>query len=260
MSQFSVLVQKELRESWRSFKLLWIPLVFILLGVSDPLLNYFMMDILKAVGGMPEGFEMVMPEFTPADILAASTGQFQSVGLIVLITAFVGSVSRERQNGTATLLYVRPISYVSLFLSKWVVAALVAIVSVVAGYAASTYYTIILYGTVEWDRFFAMLGTYIIWICLVMAITLAMSASFKTVVAATITIILVLVGLIVDSFIGSFWSVSPWKLANFALALLSDYYDKTDFVITLGLSISLIILFIIIGIVMSKRNASTTKI
>ncbi|SOC23165.1 ABC-2 type transport system permease protein [Ureibacillus xyleni] len=260
MSQFNVLMGKELRESWRSFKILWIPLVFILLGVSDPILNYYLMDILKAVGEMPEGFQMVMPELSPADILAASTGQFQSIGLIVLIATFVGTISRERQNGTATLLYVRPISHMALFLSKWLVACLVAVISVIAGYAASLYYTVLLYGPVQWDQFIGMLATYLLWICLIMAVTVAMSAAFKTVIAATLTIIMVIGGTIFESLIGSFLSISPWKLPSSALSLLSDYYDRTNFILNLSLSTGLLIFFIVLGIFMCQRNASTTEI
>ncbi|MFP3802363.1 ABC transporter permease, partial [Paraburkholderia sp. SIMBA_027] len=91
------------------------------------------------------------------DIVVASTGQFQSIGLIVLIATFIGTISRERQNGTATLLYVRPISHRAVFLSKWLAASLVAGVSVIAGYIASLYYTVMLYGPVEWNRFMGML-------------------------------------------------------------------------------------------------------
>ena len=172
MQQFNALLLKEWRDSWRSFKLVWIPLVFLLLGVSDPIMNYFMEDILQAVGNMPEGFEMIMPELKPADLLTASTGQFQLIGIIVLIAAYIGTFSRERQNGTATLLYVRPISFSALFLSKWVVASIVAVISAVAGYAGSMYYTALLYGTVDWAKFFAMVGTYCVWLMFVMALRL----------------------------------------------------------------------------------------
>lgn len=260
MSQFSVLVVKELRESWRSFKFLWIPLVFILLGVSDPILNYFMEDILNSVGNLPEGFQMVMPEFKPEDLIVASTGQFQSIGLIVFISSFVGTISRERQHGTATLLYVRPISYTTFFLSKWVVSCLVAIVSVMAGYAGSLYYTTILFGAVEWNRFFGMLVTYLVWICLVMAVTVAMSAAFKTVIAATFSFLLIFIGVFIDGLIGNYWSVSPWKLANYGLALLTDSVEKSDFIATLSLSIVVIFIFVAFGIGMCKRKAATTKI
>lgn len=260
MQQFNALLLKEWRESWRSFKLLWIPLVFLLLGVSDPLMNYFMEDILNAVGNMPEGFMMTMPELQPADLLAASTGQFQSIGIIVLIAAYIGAFSRERQNGTATLLYVRPISFSSLFLSKWLVASVVAIVSAVAGYAGNMYYTALLYGTVEWSKFFAMLATYSMWLLLVMAVTVAMSAAFQTSIAATIAIILVPIGLFIDLIIGTFWKYTPWKLANYGVALLTDSVLMKNYWTTFGIVGLLTIAMLLFGIFMSKRNMGNVKI
>ncbi|MEK4227952.1 ABC transporter permease [Solibacillus sp. FSL H8-0538] len=260
MNQFNVFLRKEWRESWRSFKFIWIPLVFIMLGVSDPILNYFMDDIMQSVGNMPEGFSMTMPEFQPVDLLLASTGQFQSIGLIILIAVFAGSVSRERQNGTATLLYVRPISFRALFLSKWTVASLVAISSAMAGYTGSMYYTAILYGTVNWSKFAAMLGTYFVWLVFVMAVTLAMSAVFKTIIAATLSIVIVPIGLIMDSLIGSFWTVTPWKLPGYGVLLLTDSVSMTDYWWCFGLTLALTILFIVLGMYFSKRNASTVKV
>ncbi|MER2129057.1 ABC transporter permease subunit [Solibacillus sp.] len=260
MQQFNALLLKEWRDSWRSFKLIWIPLVFLLLGVSDPLMNYFMDDILQAVGNMPEGFEMIMPELKPVDLLAASTGQFQLIGIIVLIAAYIGTFSRERQNGTATLLYVRPISFRALFLSKWVVASIVAVISAVAGYAGSMYYTALLYGTVDWLKFFAMVGTYCVWLIFVMALTIAMSAAFQTAVAATITIVLIPFGLLIDQLIGSFWEVSPWKLANYGVALVTDSVLMKHYWWTFGFVVVLMVASMMFGIVMSKHNSSKVKI
>lgn len=260
MQQFNALLLKEWRESWRSFKLIWIPLVFLLLGVSDPLANYFMDDILQAVGNMPEGFEMIMPELKPADLLVASTGQFQLIGIIVLIAAYIGAFSRERQNGTATLLYVRPISFRALFLSKWIVASIVAVISAVAGYAGSMYYTALLYGTVDGTKFLAMVGTYCVWLIFVMALTIAMSAAFQTAVAATITIVLIPFGLLIDQIIGGFWTVSPWKLPNYGLALITDSVVIGNYWGTLVLVVVLTVTIIVFGIVMSKRSSSKVKI
>lgn len=260
MQQFNALLLKEWRDSWRSLKLIWIPLVFLLLGVSDPLTNYFMKDILQAVGNMPEGFEMIMPELKPVDLLVASTGQFQLIGIIVLIAAYIGSFSRERQNGTATLLYVRPISFGALFLSKWIVASIVAVISAVAGYTGSMYYTALLYGTVDWTKFVTMIGTYCVWLLFVMALTIAMSAAFQTSVAATITIVLVPLGLLIDQIIGGFWTISPWKLANYGLALMTDSIQMTHYWWTFGLIVVLTVVTILFGIVMSKRNRGNVKI
>lgn len=260
MQQFRVLFKKELRESWRSFKFIWLPLVFILLGVSDPLTNYFMDDIMKSVGNMPEGFSMTMPELQPADLVAASTGQFQSIGILVLIATFAGVISRERQNGTATLLYVRPISFSALFLSKWLVASLVAIISALAGYAGSMYYTAILYGTVEWTKFAAMVGTYILWLLFVMAVTVAMSAAFSTTVAATLSIVVIPVGIIIDSLIGSFWTVTPWKLASYGVGLVTTSTEMDLYWWSLGVTLALTISCLIIGIFFIQKRASTVKV
>ena len=46
--------------------------------------------------------QMLLPELRSVDLLAASTGQFQSIGTIILIVASIGTFSRERQNGTVT--------------------------------------------------------------------------------------------------------------------------------------------------------------
>lgn len=260
MTAFKVLMLKEFRECWRSFKFLWIPIVFILLGVSDPLTNYYMEDILAAVGNMPEGFQMFMPELKPADLLVASTGQFQLIGLIVLIAVFVSSVSRERQNGTATLIYMRPVSGAALFGSKWLMATIVGVVSVGCGYAASMYYTWILYGGVSATKFAAMLGTYILWIMLVMAITLAMSACFRTVVAVVMAVVLVLLGAIIDSLIGVNWHYTPWKLVNYALSLLGEGTNMTHYWGTVGVVTILIVAFASLGVFATNRNRRLTKI
>lgn len=259
MNNFLTLFTKEFREAWRSLKFVWMPLLFIVLGIMDPLTNYFMEDILGAVGNLPEGFMLTMPELHPIDILSASTSQFQSIGLVVLVATMASAISRERQNGMATLLYVRPISFTALFMSKWAVASLLGIISGVAGYAGSLYYTVLLYGSVEVGAFIKMLGTYCLWILLVMAVTLACSAMFNTAVAMTFAILLLPVGLMIDSIIGSFWSLSPWKLSAYGLQFISgktsEYYTETLF-----LTVILIIAAVLLGILYAKRNAATAKI
>lgn len=259
MKTFTVLLQKEFRESWRSFKFLWMPLLFIFLGISDPLTNYYMKDILNAVGNLPEGFSITLPNYAAIDILKASTGQFQSIGLIVLALTAAGMINRERQSGTATLIYVRPISFIAFFMSKWTVISMLGMLSAILGYAGSMYYTSILYGSVKTMPFIQMVMSYCAWILFVTAISLMFSAMFKTVLATTFTIITLPVAIMIDSLIGKYWSISPWKLADYSVQLMAEtgneYYLKT-----LLLTISLTVLAIILGILFTRKNAGTTKI
>lgn len=217
MKQFMTLFVKEMREAARSFKLLWMPLVFVSLGISDPLTNYYMDDIMASVGNLPDGFEIIMPEFTASDILLASTGQFQLIGLAVVVAIFASSISRERQNGTAAFLYARPLSFSAYFLSKYIAATVIVLLCVVSGYAASIYYTTILYEKVDLVNALAMIGVYMLWMLFVLAFTLCMSAMFKTAVAMFSSIIAIVVGVLIDSLIGSFWTFSPFKLSIYAV-------------------------------------------
>ncbi|WP_342462912.1 ABC transporter permease subunit [Ureibacillus sp. FSL K6-8385] len=259
MRTFAVLFQKELRESWRSFKFLWMPLLFIFLGISDPIMNYYMEDILNAVGNLPEGFTITLPDYAPADILLASTGQFQSIGLIVLVVIAAGMINRERQNGTALFIYVRPISFAALYFSKWAVINLLAVLSVILGYGASMYYTAILYGAVEPLLFIQMVASYCVWILFATTIALMFSAMFKTALSITFTVIVLPIGVLVQSLIGQFWNVSPWKLADYSVQLLTqsenEYYLKT-----LLLTIICTVIFILIGILFTRKNASSVKV
>lgn len=260
MSGMNVLLQKEFREAWRSRKFLWIPLVFALLGMSEPLTNYYIMDILEAVGNMPEGFEMLMPELVPADLLLATISQFQLIGLLVLMASFVGAISKERSNGTATLLYVRPISFASFFISKFIVISAVGFVSIMAGFAASVYYTVVLYGTFEVATLLASIGTYFIWVLFVLALTLMMSAAFKTTVAATAAFIIIFIGQIIDGLVGTFWTISPWKLPLYGVQLIRGTMEMSDYWWSLVMTVVLICMCTSIGVFSMKKNASSTKI
>lgn len=254
MKQFWTLFTKEMREAARSYKLLWMPLVFISLGISDPLVNYYMEDILASVGNLPDGAQMIMPEFTPSDILLASTGQFQMIGLVVIVAIFANSISRERQNGTATFLYVRPLNFAAYFFSKFAAAAVVVLLCVVLGYAASIYYTTILYGKIEITSALTMIATYTLWLLFVIAFALCMSALFKTAVSMFISIIVLVIGGLVDSIIGSFWTVSPYKLGNYAVDFVKLGEANEHFATTAIITIVLTIVLIAVGIVASKMN------
>ncbi len=260
MNQFMTFFKKEWLETWRSLKFIWVPLVFVILGIMDPLTYYFMDEIMASVGNLPEGYEMLLPDMMPVDIYASVTGQFQLIGLIVLVSIFASGISRERQSGTATLLYVRPISYTSYFLSKWVMAVVLAVCVVVIGYFSTMYYTNLLFGSVPFDKFLAMVGTYSIWIIFAVSFTLAMSAAFKTSVATALSILAIPVFLLIESVIGKYWTMTPWKLGNYGVQILAGDIVWKDYYGSLTITVILTILFIVLGIFMSKKNAATTKI
>lgn len=260
MSGFKVLVQKEWREQTRNFKILWIPLVFIIFGVLEPVTNYYLPEIMKSVGNMPEGAEFLWPEFQGEDIFISLLGQYQFIGILVVVLAFMGVISGERKSGTATLLYVRPMSFRSYFLSKWLVINGIVLGSVWLGFFAAWYYIKILYNSVSVGQVFSFIGIYSLWMILVVTIVLALSAAFSTGVAASIAIFLTLIFQIIDSLIGRYWLISPWKLPMYAPYAFEKNAEWSNMWWSAVITAGLIILLIWFGIWMSKRNVAKTTV
>ena len=65
MTGLGALLRKELLEQWRTTRLPLVVVVFLLVGLSSPLLARFTPEILKAVGGSQ--FQIVLPTPTAAD-------------------------------------------------------------------------------------------------------------------------------------------------------------------------------------------------
>ncbi|WLV24887.1 ABC transporter permease [Aciduricibacillus chroicocephali] len=260
MNGFNVLLKKEWREYSRNYKLIWIPLVFILFGVIEPLTNRYLPEIMEKVGNLPEGAEFPWPEFTGQDVFISLMSQYQMIGLLIIILGFMGAISAERKNGTASLLYVRPLSFTSYFMSKWITINVIVLGSVWVGFGSSWYYIWALFGKVPVQDVMVFLAVYSLWIVFVTSIVLALSASFSTGVTAALGIVLTIIGSVLDSVIGQFWTITPWKLPNYAALMLTKGADRTDFWLTVVLTALLIGILVIAGILMSKRNASKATV
>ncbi|WP_438314304.1 ABC transporter permease [Sporosarcina sp. FA9] len=260
MNSFRVLLKKEARENSRNYKMLWIPLVFIIFGILEPITNHFLPEIMKSVGNMPEGTEFLWPEFQGEDIFTSLLGQYQSIGVLVIILAFMGSISGERKSGTATLLYVRPISFRNYFLSKWIIVNAIVLGSVWLGFMASWYYIELLFNSVDVGHVLLFITTYSLSIIFVVTIVLTLSASLPTGGTAGVAIVITLVFQIIDSLLGQHWKISPWKLPLYATQWFQGDLNMQDFWSSIAATIILIIGLILIGITMSKRNAANTTI
>ncbi|MDW0118274.1 ABC transporter permease [Sporosarcina thermotolerans] len=260
MKGLGVLIRKEWRENARNFKLYWIPIVFIIFGILEPITNHFLPEIMKSVGNLPEGTEFTWPQLRGEDIFISLMGQYQLIGILIIILAFMGSISSERKSGTATLLYVRPMSFVSYFLSKWIVINGIVLGSVWLGFLAAWYYINILFNPVAAGDVFAFLVTYSLWIILAVTVVLSLSAWLSTGATAGLSILVLLVLQVIDSVIGAFWTVSPWKVGMYASMMFSSVSNQSGFWMSIGLTVALILLLITFGINMAKRNAAKTTV
>jgi len=122
MAGFGPLLRKELLEQWRTLRLPVVATVFLLVGLSSPLLARFTPEILKAVAG--DQIPFVLPPPTAADAvdqLAKNLGQFG--GLISVLLA-MGAVATEKERGTAALILSKPVGRGGFLVAKLVAIGL----------------------------------------------------------------------------------------------------------------------------------------
>lgn len=260
MSSLSVLLRKEWRENIRNFKLYWIPIVFVILGIIEPITNHYLPEIMKSIGNLPEGAEFVWPELQGEDIFVSLMSQYQMLGILIIILAFMGAISSERKTGTATLLYVRPMSFGQYFLSKWIVINAIVLGSIWLGFLSAWYYIRILFNSVAVGEMFAFLGTYSLWLIFAVTVVLALSAWLSTGATAGLSIFILIVFTIIDGVLGTYWKVSPWKLSMYAADAFYKSPDQSAHWMSIGVTLTLIIVLVFFGMYMSKRNAAKTLV
>lgn len=143
MSGLAALLRKELLEQWRTTRLPVVATVFLLVGLSSPLLARFTPEILKAVGG--DQFQIILPTPTAADAydqLAKNLGQF---GALIAVLLAMGSVAAEKERGTAALILTKPAGRGAFLVAKLVAIATTLGVSTVIAAAGAWFYTLVLF-------------------------------------------------------------------------------------------------------------------
>jgi ABC-2 type transport system permease protein len=143
MAGLSALLRKELLEQWRTLRFGVVAAIFVLIGLSSPLLARFTPQILEAVGGSQ--FRIVLPPPSTADAVDQLLKNVGQLGAFVAILLPMGAVATEKERGTAALLLTKPAGRAAFLVSK--VVAIGATLGVAVGLAAAGawFYTLVLF-------------------------------------------------------------------------------------------------------------------
>ncbi|MBY7145076.1 hypothetical protein KFZ56_18830 [Virgibacillus sp. NKC19-3] len=206
MRNISILFKVELLEAVRNIKFLWLALFFTILGVTQPLIDKYMEVILQNFGGM-KGImiDPNAPEPQANEVLLATfSGQFNQIGLIVLIISFMGMITSEKNSGVQGFIFTRPVSSLEYISSKLLGNWFISMVCISIGSLISYFYTIYLFGYYSITDFLWFLLFYSLWILFVISIavlfsTIIKSSMFVGVVTILLSVVLMLLGNINDS-------------------------------------------------------------
>ncbi|WDL98399.1 ABC transporter permease [Alicyclobacillus sp. ALC3] len=264
MSQLGIVLRKEMREAWNSRRLVWLPLVFVLLGAMQPVSTHFMPQILKLSGGLPAGTVIHIPTPSPGAVFAQAQSQYGVLGLLVLVLAFMGSVSNERQHGVLDLVMVKPVSYTAYILAKWLSALCLTTVALVLGDLAAWYYTLQLIGWLGIGTVVQSAAVYLVWLQLIVTITLWFSVLMNSAIAnAGITLTVAAAFSVVAGVLK--WPWSPGGLPSHAVSLLmmskgiNIARNGGALIESLGLTTLIIAILIALAISLFKRRTFETS-
>jgi len=255
MRQWIVMYNKEMLEMWRSFKWLWVPLVFILLGIMQPVSTYYLPQILESVGGLPEGAVIEIPMPTSGQTMAEVISQYGSIGLLVIVLASMTIVSGEKQSRTIGLVMVRPIPYSSFITAKWAGLVSITWVSLIAGCLSGWYYTELLIGPVDFVNLAQSILVYGLWLTFIVSVTVLMSTWLKGNSAIAFLTILIAIGLsILTGLFTAYMQWSPARLPQHAANLLVNSSVGDWFGLSAAVTFIAIMAILFVVVTMLKRQ------
>jgi ABC-2 type transport system permease protein len=145
MRGLGILLRKEGLEAWRTYRLPVIAGLFVLVGLTSPLLARYLPEIVKAAAGDTFGGAIPIPPPTAAaavEQVQKNLGQFGALAAILLA---MGAVAGELERGTAAFVLARPVRRGTFIAAKAISIGLILAVSVGLAVAIGWIYTAILF-------------------------------------------------------------------------------------------------------------------
>ncbi|MDT8858764.1 ABC transporter permease [Alkalihalobacillus sp. MEB130] len=254
MKNFFVLFMKEMRESMRNGKWIWLPVVLIIIGISQPLTSYYMPQILEAAGNLPDGAVIDIPTPTGEEVLIGVMSQYGTIGTLLFVLATMGVISQERQNGSLMLVMVRPVSAFQYIASKFASQLVILLAALISSYVLAWYYTNLLFTSVSWTLMLGSLAVYSLWIVFIVAVTILVGTLLRNNggIAGVSVLFLATVSLLTTLF-PKYMEYSPGNIRAQASILLLEGEWVRSITNVVGTTVGLSVLCFLLAVVWFKR-------
>ncbi|GLO65351.1 MULTISPECIES: ABC-2 transporter permease [Oceanobacillus] len=253
--QWNTLFQKEVVENWRNKKWIWFPLVIILLSILDPVTNYFLPQILEAVGEMPEGMEFILPEYTVAEVVMMTLGQLSSLGVLVIVFSSMGIIANEHKSGVSQIILVKPIDHHSYVTAKWASLLLLVWVSWILGMLVSWYYIYLLYGPLSFNHMVQTIFFYGLWLSLVVTVVVFYNTFVKS--QGLIAFLSIASLMILSALTQVFQSALKWSpihLSDYIKLTIDQSPIHTDLIYTGIVTIIIIAILLLLSVILFRKQ------
>jgi ABC-2 type transport system permease protein len=139
-----ILVRKELLESWRTYRLPIVAGLFLVVGLTSPLLAKFLPEIIQAAGGDQFG-AIDIPTPMAADALDQLWKNLAQFGAFAAIILAMGAVATERDRGTAAFILSKVASRGAFLGAKVFAIGAVLLIATLLAVGVGWIYTAVLF-------------------------------------------------------------------------------------------------------------------
>ncbi|OGD10951.1 MAG: hypothetical protein A2Y86_02980 [Candidatus Aminicenantes bacterium RBG_13_62_12] len=181
---FGPAFHKEWLEQRRTYRLLIVAVVLLLFGLMSPLLARYTPEIIRLAA--PKGEELIklIPPPTAGDAVDQYLKNITQFGVLLALIMTMGTMSLEKDRGTAALMLSKPLSRTAFVLAKFASLALTFALSLLLAGAAGFYYTWVLFGPLSLPGWLGLNLLVLLFLLVFVALSLLCSTLTKSQVLA----------------------------------------------------------------------------
>lgn len=252
MKGYIAFTKKEFMEYFRSYKLLIILLVFLLLGFMNPISAKYLPQLVESF--LPAGMRMDIPEPVIADAWTQFFKNVPQIGLVVMVIMSSGVVSQELGRGTLLPVLTKGLKRKTVWLSKFTGVALLWSIGYYLAFAVTFFYSFLF-----WDKttvpelgpaiFFAWLFGLLLLSMVLLGSTMSKSYAGGLLLAGVV----VLAGMLM-SMLHGISRYSPVRLVSENMSLIDGTLKAKEFLPAAAVAAALMVAAVLAGIVLFDKK------
>ena len=253
MRNYCTFLKKEFVESFRSYRLLIMVIVFLIIGIMNPLFAYMVPIILESVMP-PEMLFMEIPTPTALDSWAQFFGNTTQMGFLTVLIVFSSILSRELSRGTLINLVTKGLKRHIIILAKYTYLLLMWTGLYLINFAISFGYTVFLFGSAYMPNL--AFSIFMLWLfgifllsLMMISATLVKSGYGTLLISGGVIVVLMLLNIIPDVV-----RFNPITLSSQNLAIIMETMEPATLYPLIGITVGVSLLFVALATVLFRKK------
>ena len=187
---YRAVLEKEVIEAWRTYRLVWLCALFVVIGIGAPVIIQYLPDLAAAL--VPDA-EIGVGETAAPDVVDLLLSTLLNAGAFAAVLMTMGAVAGEKERGTAWLVLSKPVSRAAYLWAKVVALGMIFALATGLAVLAAWLYSSLFFGEVPVLPWAQM--AFIAWLSIMVYVSI--------------------------TFVGSVVAASPLGAAGFGLAAIA---------------------------------------